>query len=70
VHVSRVTITRSRSVENVGGSDTRMGLNGGGGDGGTAEGRGGTTSFSSELGTDLIFSEGRSEGDRGTGFGA
>lgn len=53
----------------MGSSDTKMALKGGGGDGGTLDGSGGTTSRSSELGTERIFNDGRREGDRGTGIG-
>ena len=44
-----------------------MGLKGGHGDGGTADGKGGMTS--SELMVDRIFREGLREGERGIGMG-
>lgn len=62
-------MTLDASTGNAGSSDTKIGLKGGGGDGGTLEGSGGTMSRSSEFGTDLIFSDGRSDGERGTGTG-
>lgn len=67
VQVSSVTMTVSGSTGNAGRSDTRIGLKAGGGEGGTPDGRGGTTSLSSKLGADLIFNDGRKDGERGTG---
>lgn len=69
MQVSNVTMIVSGSTGNAGRSDTRIGLNTGGGEGGTLDGSGGTTSLSSELGTDLIFNDGRRDGERGTGTG-
>ena len=62
-------MTLDVSTGNAGSSDTKIGLKGAGGDGGTLDGSGGTMSRSSELATDLIFNDGRSEGERGTGMG-
>lgn len=62
-------MTVSGSTGNAGRSETRIGLKAGGGEGGTLDGRGGTTSLSSKLGADLIFNDGRKDGERGRGTG-